>query len=75
MSGKSYDIGLPMELQEEIGRLATLVEANMPEIAHALIRDGLQGLVVARTLSGRDEPTEAKDWWKRVSARGVRGSK
>jgi hypothetical protein len=75
VSGKSYDIGLPVDLQEEISKLATLVEANIPEVAHALIRDGLQGLVVARSLSGRDEPTEAKDWWKRVGARSVRTSK
>lgn len=75
MSGKSYDIGLPIELQDEIGKLAALLDANVPEVAHALIHDGLHGLVVARTLSGRDETTEARDWWKRVSARGVRASK
>jgi hypothetical protein len=75
VSGKPYDIGLPMDLQEALGRLADEVGANVPEVAHALIRDGFMGIAQAETASGREHSVEAIDWWKRCQAKPVRTTK
>lgn len=75
MSGKPYDIGLPMDLQDALGKLADEVGANLPEVAHALIRDSLVGITLAQTSSGRNHAAEAIDWWKRCQATPVRTTK
>jgi hypothetical protein len=75
VSGRAYDIGLPMDLQERLGKLADVVGANLSEVAHVLIRDGLQGIALAQTSSGRDEATEEREWWRRSQAKSVRATK
>jgi hypothetical protein len=75
MGSSCYDIGLPMDLQEPVSRLAEVLGAKVPEVAHALIRDGLAGIALVQASSGRDHTAEANDWWKRVGSKDVRGSK
>jgi len=55
--GKSYDIGLPIDLQDRIARLAELLGASISKVAHALIRESLVKITSA---------DEAREWWRKT---------
>jgi len=67
MGSSCYDIGLPMDLQESLGKLAEKLGAKIPEVAHALMRDALSRFTAneARmTAIGYD--SIVKQWWTTV---------
>ena len=58
--GKTYDIGLPIDLQDRIAKLADAVDAKITDVTHALIRDALVRISTS---------DEARQWWKQHKQR------
>lgn len=67
MGSSCYDIGLPMDLQESIAKLADRLDAKVPEVAHALMRESLSRLTNGHSgISGEEYTAAVKSWWKTV---------